>query len=63
MKRHFIIEIDAGETEEGWRAVENIIAEIEGDVVSQWNGLVRIIHPTMHETRMSPRVELVGWQR
>lgn len=63
MKRHFVIEIEVGETEEGWHAADRIIQEIEDDVMGAYNGLVNIIHPTMHETRMSPRVELVGWQR
>lgn len=62
MKRHFVIEIEVGETEEGWLAADGIVREIEDDVMSSWNGLVRIIHPTMHETRMNPRYELVGWE-
>lgn len=64
MKRHFVIEIEVGETEEGWNAADHIIHEIEDDVMGEWNGLVKIIHPTMHETRLgSDRVELVGWRR
>lgn len=61
MKRHFVIEIEVGETEEGWNAADAIIREIEDDVMGEWNGLVKIIHPT---TSMSKgRERYVGWTR